>query len=283
LTVLSGRRRAALIAPLAMILVLSLAAPAATAAGDPPGLARFMSAIAKVESGGRYRALNATSGAYGRYQIMPASWQAWAGRYLGSAAAPRTAANQEKVARAKIVRLYRWLGSWKRVAYWWLTGSSRTTGWSSPARAYVAKVMHYYSTGTSRHRGGSLAKAADAWHVAEISRSIHYAGRWASAGHGGYVGGKVRYSTQAGASATLAFTGSRVLWYGPVGPTRGQARVSIDGTYVRTVDLHRSGFRARALLYSASWSTAGRHTLTIEVVGTKGHPLVAIDELIVKR
>jgi hypothetical protein len=92
----------------------------------------------------------------------------------------------------------------------------------------------------------------------------------------------VRYAKQAGASATFTFVGTRVAWYGPVGPTRGQARVSIDGTYVQTVNLHRAAFDARALVYSRSWTVAGPHTLTIEVVGTSGHALVAIDELVLK-
>lgn len=266
-----------------LVLTLALAAPASTVAADPPGLGRFMNAVAKVESGGRYTARNSSSGAYGKYQIMPSSWRAWAGRYLGDPNAARTAANQEKVAKAKIKGLYRWLGGWQRVAHWWLTGSSRTIGWSSSAKAYVAKVMRYYRAGSSSGSSGSSTGTVTGKHFSETSGSIQYSGSWASAGHGGYAGGKVRYAKQAGASASFTFTGKRILWYGPVGPTRGQARVSIDGVYVKTVNLHRAGFRARALLYSTSWTTAGKHTLTIEVVGTKGRPLVAIDGFVVKR
>ena len=87
----------------------------------------------------------------------------------------------------------------------------------------------------------------------------------------------MRYATSRGATATLSFTGSRVSWFGPVGPTRGRARISIDGHVVKTVDLHRSNFDARAALFSRSWKHAGSHTLTIEVLGSKGHPMVAID------
>ena len=262
-----------------MILILSMTVPV-TAATDPPGLARFMNAIAKVESGGRYTALNTVSGAYGKYQIIPSSWRAWARQYLGSATAPRTAANQERVARAKMASLYRWLGTWRRVAYWWLTGSSRTSGWSSSATAYVAKVMRYYNAGVSN--GGS-SKPAPIKRYSDASATIHYAGRWASAGYGGYVGGTVRYSKQAHATATFTFSGDRIQWYGPIGPTRGQARVSIDGVVVKVVNLHASSFHARSLVFAKAWTSVGNHTLKIEVIGTKGHPLVAIDELIVRR
>jgi hypothetical protein len=34
-------------------------------------------------------------------------------------------------------------------------------------------------------------------------------------------------------------------------------------------------------VFSKSWATAAAHTLVIEVVGTSGHPYVAIDELAV--
>ena len=38
---------------------------------------------------------------------------------------------------------------WRRVAYWWLTGSSKTSGWSQFASRYVKNVMAIYN---GRHR-----------------------------------------------------------------------------------------------------------------------------------
>jgi hypothetical protein len=245
-------------------------------ASDPPGLERFMSAIARVESGGNHRAVNKTSGAYGRYQIMPENWRAWARRYLGNANAKPTLANQEKVARAKMKSLFHWLGSWRRVSYWWLTGSSRTSAWSRAATSYVARVMAIFG-GPDR---GEVARS-DTHRYSERSSTIDYAGTWRSARHGGYAGGSVRYATAAGATATFTFTGRRVAWYGPVGPTRGKARVRIDGVAVKTVNLKRSSFDPTTVLYSASWKTSGAHTLEIEVLATPGHRLVAIDEIVV--
>ena len=57
--------------------------------------------------------------------------------------------------------------------------------------------------------------------------------------------------------------------------------VKVDGKLVKIVDLYRSGFTARKAVFSKGWSVAARHTLVIEVVGTAGHPYVAIDELAV--
>jgi len=278
LRVLSGRRSAVLVAALATILVLTASGSAAFAAKSPPGLAAFKSAIARVESGGSYTARNPVSGAYGKYQIMPSNWPGWARLYLGNANAKQTPANQEKVASGKMTSLYRWLGSWKRVAYWWLTGSSRTTGWSSYAKRYVAKVMRYY-----RAAGGKDASPkAESRRIAnERSKSIAYTGTWRRAKHAGYGGDVVAYAKSAGASATFTFSGRKVTWNGPTGPTRGKAKVYVDGKYVKTVNTHRRSFDARSALFRTGWKTAGKHTITIVVVGTKGHPMVAIDDFVV--
>ncbi len=276
--VLSGRLKAVLVALLATTILIGIIGPAVTVAGDPPGLARFMNAVGRAESGGRYNARNPISGAYGKYQIIPSSWRAWAIRYLGDPHARPTPANQEIVAAAKFRTLYRGLASWRRVAYAWLTGSGRTSGWSYFATRYVNRVMRYYNNTST----AALAAVANPFRrYTETSANIVYAGAWRSASHRSYAGDAVRYSTAAGATASFAFTGTRVVWYGPVGPTRGQARVLIDGTLARTVDLHRGTFSARTAVFSMSWPTAGAHTLVIEVVGTAGHPYVAIDELAV--
>lgn len=276
--VLSGRLKAVLVAFLATIILIGVIGPATTMAGDPPGLARFMYAIGKVESGGDHHARNAGSGAYGKYQIIPSSWRAWAGRYLGDPYAKPTPSNQELVASAKFRAYYRSLGSWRRVAYAWLTGSTRTSGWSQYATRYVNRVMGYYNRTATV---AATTVSAPLRRYSEKSASIAYAGSWKSASYSRYAGDAARYATAAGATATFTFTGSRVIWYGPVGPTRGKARISIDGAYVKTVDLHRRSFNARNAVFSKSWTTGGAHTLVIEVVGTAGHPYVAIDELAV--
>jgi hypothetical protein len=271
--VLSGRLKAVLVASLATIILVGILAPTTTLASDPPGLARFMYALGQVESGGDYYAKNPSSGAYGKYQIMPSSWRAWAERYLGDANAKQTPANQEIVATAKVKALYKGLQSWRRVAYWWLTGSSATSGWSAYATRYVDRVMAYYNKSTAT----SLGKAVTLRRYSEKSAAIMYTGTWKLAGHPGYTGDQAKYATAAGAAARFTFTGSRVIWYGPVGPTRGKAKIGIDGVYVKTIDLYRSGFTAHKALFSKSWKTAGKHSIVIQVVGTPGRPYVAID------
>lgn len=115
----------------------------------------------------------------------------------------------------------------------------------------------------------------------EHSGSIAYRGSWGNAPYGGYIGGNVAWSKTPGSTATFTFSGSSVSWIGPVGPTRGLALVLLDGQAVTRVDLWRSSFVARAVLFKRSFGSVGRHTLTIEVLSMPSHPYVAIDGFVV--
>jgi hypothetical protein len=133
-----------------LVVLVVAAALGVTAVGPAAGrepeqrdLARFMWAMAGQESGWDYYARNSSSGAFGKYQIMPFNWPVWARQYLGDKQADQTPYNQEKVASGKLGDLYGWLGTWKRVAYWWLTGRSEKNEktWSSYAKGYVTNIM----------------------------------------------------------------------------------------------------------------------------------------------
>jgi Transglycosylase-like domain len=282
----SGRRRA-VPAVLIAVTLASFVPAVATSTSAPAGLEPFLYALGQVESGGSYTAYNTTSAAYGKYQIIPSSWAAWAKTYLGSSTAPKTPTNQEIVAHRKVTALYGWLDSWPVVAHWWLTGSSERNPalWSSYSRTYVNRVITLMKS-VKGDVGAVTTLAPTSWITADDARfsdtanAIVYRSTWRTASFASYSRGHVKYSTKAGATATLRFSGRGIGWVGPTGPTRGSARVYIDGRYVRTVDLRRSTFRARSVVFSKAL-TAGSHTLVIKVT-TSGKP-VAIDELIVGR
>jgi hypothetical protein len=280
----AGRRRAVPAALLVAALLVSIV-PSVVQATAPPGLERFLYALGQVESGGSYTARNSTSGAYGKYQIMPASWAAWAKLYLGSSTAPQTPANQETVAHRKVTALYNWLDAWPTVAHWWLTGSSERNAnlWSSFSRTYVQRIMTIMGAATDvAGAAGTVSKtswiSSNDTRIGDSSKAITYRFAWLTAGLASYSGHQVRYATRTGASASLSFTGKGIAWMGPVGPTRGTAKVYIDGKAVATVDLRRSTFQARKILFARALP-AGAHTFKI-VVTSSGRP-VAIDDLIV--
>jgi hypothetical protein len=87
----------------------------------------------------------------------------------------------------------------------------------------------------------------------------------------------VKSSSVRGATVTYAFTGSQVAWIAPRGPTRGSARISVDGKAVATVSLHRTTGQARRAVFTRAFASTGRHRITVRVLGTAGHPRVAVD------
>jgi hypothetical protein len=283
-----GRRRAVPVALVVAAIIVSIIPTAATSATAPPGLERFLYALGEVESGGNYYARNAYSGAYGKYQIMPSNWPAWAKLYIGNSEAPQTPTNQERVAHGKVTALWNWLDTWPNVAHWWLTGSGERNQalWSSYSKTYVAKIMKIYNA-TSDIAGEAAAPPPvgvvnlTKQRVQESATAIAYTPRWLAATHTSYAGDRVLYSSTDGATATFRFTAKSIKWIGPVGPTRGRARVLIDGSTVATIDLRRSSFTAQATLFTKTWSSVGTHTIKIRVIGS-GRP-VAIDEFILVR
>jgi hypothetical protein len=89
------------------------------------------------------------------------------------------------------------------------------------------------------------------------------------------------YSERDGATANYALYARSVAWVGPVGATRGKARIWIDGFAVGVVDLQRASFKPRVTLFTKAWTQVGSHVLGIEVLGS-GRP-VAIDEFVITR
>jgi hypothetical protein len=116
----------------------------------------------------------------------------------------------------------------------------------------------------------------------ETSQRLSFSGRWIVARHSGYLGGAVRSSDTADARVSTAFTGSAIAWIGAVGPTRGKAAVYLDGERVATVDTYSRRFRPGVALYTKTFAETGKHRLTIRVLGTKGHPTVAVDSFVVR-
>ena len=288
-----GRLRAAATATLTAALLAALIIPSVTQAVDPPNVDRFMAALGAVESHGRYDAVNATSGAIGKYQILPANWASWSLRYLGTASAAPTPANQDAVARHKLIALYGWLGSWGSVAHWWLTGDGDTdpAHWSAFSRSYVDRILALMGAPGLRVAPAparvaprvaaakpATQKPAPVTVFDQSNNAVHYSGGWGQAEYAGYSGGQVRYAIEAKTSVTFSFHGSSITWVGPKGPTRGQARVYIEDQLVRTVDVYSGHFQPRANLFSMTFDRMGDYTIRIEVVGTPGRQTIAVDE-----
>jgi len=112
------------------------------------------------------------------------------------------------------------------------------------------------------------------WDESAVSR---YAGKWRTSAWTGYLGGSGSWSGIAGSTARFQFTGTQIAWIAPYGPTRGSARVYVDGRVAATVSLYRRTTSPRRIAWSRSWSSTGTHTVVIRVLGTGGRPKVDVD------
>lgn len=108
-------------------------------------------------------------------------------------------------------------------------------------------------------------------------RAVDLEGSWSAASSPAYSDGRVRYSKQGGSTMTLRFHGRAVAVRAPIGPTRGQVLVIVDGTAVTRLDLGARDFVGSVVVFERSWATAGNHSIQLRVVGTPGRPVVAID------
>ncbi|MEP7067678.1 MAG: hypothetical protein ABI789_00495 [Usitatibacter sp.] len=107
--------------------------------------------------------------------------------------------------------------------------------------------------------------------VEETAPGVSFSGAWSRADPSwGWSGGSAMQSTAAGATTSIAFTGTSVRWIGARGRGMGIALVSVDGVMVREVDLfaHPTD-EIHTPIVTINDLSAGQHTLTITVSGRK--------------
>jgi hypothetical protein len=168
-------------------------------------------------------------------------------------------------------------------------GDWATLGLASPTTSASRRTVPVGTTFRFRVRAIDRAGTVGDWvasatyrasAVSDSSSAVRWSGSWAFASHSGYLGRRAHWTKHRGDIATIDFRGTSIAWAGPVGPTRGKARVLIDGKAVAIVDLGRATFRARDMVFARNLPN-GPHTLRIQALGTAGRPTVAIDEFYV--
>ena len=105
----------------------------------------------------------------------------------------------------------------------------------------------------------------------DVDPALTYTGTWSHVGaEQSYTSGDYKrtesFSSVAGDSVTVPFTGTAIQWIGPRASNHGLADVYLDGVKVQTVDTAGSGFQA--VFYNATGLADGPHTLKIVVTGT---------------
>jgi hypothetical protein len=114
------------------------------------GFSAFVNSIAKQESGGNYGAVNKSSGALGKYQIMPANIASWSKAALGHSVTTQQFLNspklQDQIAQSKLRYYYNKYGAAGAAKAWYggegaaRSTSTRKQGAYPSIAAYAAKV-----------------------------------------------------------------------------------------------------------------------------------------------
>lgn len=107
--------------------------------------------------------------------------------------------------------------------------------------------------------------------VEESGGGVTFSGPWTrSDSSWGWSGGSAMQSATAGATASIAFTGTSVRWIGSRGRGMGIATVSVDGGPPREVNLFaRPTDEIHTPAVAISDLSPGQHTLTITVTGRR--------------
>jgi hypothetical protein len=139
-----------------------------------------------------------------------------------------------------------------------------------------------------RVRASTEAVGAGPWSPVLTARLHRYEDRdpairtsagWSSASAPEYSDGRVRYSIRRGATMTIEVHGRAVSIRGPVGPTRGQVDVVVDGGKAVRIDLGADRFVGSVVVFERAWTSDGDHRIHLRVVGTAGRAVVAIDSI----
>ncbi len=168
----------------------------------------------------------------------------------------------------------------------WVTSS--TTGTSVVRRLAPGHLYRFRAAAVDRagNRGGwdwGPSFHLDAYQ--ETSGAIAYSSGWQLGGYYpslGY-GGRMKYTRLRGATARMSFTGRAVAWVSWREPGSGSASVLVSGARTTTVNLYQATSFPRRVVYARWWPSSSGHSLTIQGLGTSGHPRVDVDAVLVMR
>src|SRR5712691_59410 len=105
--------------------------------------------------------------------------------------------------------------------------------------------------------------------IEQNNPAMTYTGHWYANNSSALSGGSAALAMDAGARASLSFTGSGVSWITYQDQWSGVARVYIDGEKKTTLDNYASPSRTGISAYSIGGLSRGTHTITIEANGSR--------------
>jgi subtilisin family serine protease len=115
----------------------------------------------------------------------------------------------------------------------------------------------------------------------ESSSAITYSGAWFLSRYTSFSGGAARYTSVGKRSATYSFSARAVAFVTTLAPSRGVAKIWLDGVLVARIDLGRSPTAFRRIVWTRTFTSVGTHKVKVSVVG--GYGRVDVDAFAVLR
>jgi len=149
-----------------------------------------------------------------------------------------------------------------------LGGASQMTRTLAPgATTYRFRAMAVDGVGNAS--GWTTGPTFRAVRLQENSANVTYTGAWAVKSNSSALGGKIKSSATAGATARCTFNGRDVAVVMRVGPGLGKAQITVDGASPRTIDLYAPASGWRRLVFAAGFASVGAHSVDIKVLHQK--------------
>ncbi|MDZ4218019.1 MAG: hypothetical protein U1D70_03235, partial [Methylobacter sp.] len=153
----------------------------------------------------------------------------------------------------------------------------RQVAWSSGTLTEGRHTLRVEVSGTKNPASAGTGINIDAFDVVgtlqprRFEQDYHmasYGGTWSQNSDGGASGGSYRFSSVTSSTLDVSFWGKSIDLVAIKGGSYGIAKVTLDGVS-HDVDLYNNGLKYRQVAWSSGTLTEGRHTLRVEVSGTK--------------
>jgi hypothetical protein len=159
-----------------------------------------------------------------------------------------------------------------------LNGGAWTTLTSTTARSYKRTMAFGTPTrfkliardGAGNFGNGAIGPTVTATLLQEGTSLARYTGSWSTVSLSSASNGKLHRSSSGGAAVEFKTTARAIAVVARRGPLNGKFKVYVDGVYRSTVDLRKSSWQSKVVVFNTSWNAAAVHSVKVVVVGGTG-------------
>jgi hypothetical protein len=141
----------------------------------------------------------------------------------------------------------------------------RTMSFGTPTRFQL-----YARDGAGNLGSGAVGPTVTATLLQDGTSIAKYAGSWSTVALSSASSGRLHRSTQHGATVEFKTSARAIAVIGRRGPLNGRAKVYVDGVYKSTIDLRKSTWQSKVIVFNTSWTGTATHSVKLVVIGGTG-------------